>query len=485
MVSATQIKKPEGPAALLAQAEEYAVSKTRKSTRMAIGLAMMAGLFIGLAFVFYLTVTTGSNAGWGITRLLGGLAFSMGLILVVLGGAELFTSTVLSMLARANGKISTTGLLHTWGRVYLGNLLGALLLVLIVMTAGLYQLDDGQWGLNALHVAQHKLHHTWIQAFALGVLCNLLVCLAIWMTFTSQNPLTKAVMVILPVAMFVSTGFEHSVANMFMVPLGMSIATFAPNSFWQAVGASPDAFSDLNLARFISANLIPVTLGNILGGAGLVGMGYWLIINPEREKKTAQIASLALPSASYSESAIMTQETLTIEKHMKPAQCALNARQYVADALEKLNQYQLSGAPVLDDDGDLVGFFSVQDVLVDLWWNDYQPDMDAKVESLMRTEVQTVDAEQSVIELAQYMSIDNKVVYPVSDTGIATHFTNQSALERAKTQTVSRPYIYPVMRDNQLVGVITRADVVRALAPLYGNAMDVLPADAKEGLVTA
>ncbi|OOE96510.1 formate transporter FocA [Salinivibrio sp. IB643] len=484
MVSPTPIKT-EGPAALLANAEAYAESKTHKSTRMAVGLAMMAGLFIGLAFVFYLTVTTGSNAGWGMTRLMGGLAFSMGLILVVLGGAELFTSTVLSMLARANGKISTRGLLYTWARVYFGNLCGALLLVFIVMVAGLYQLDDGQWGLNALHVAQHKLHHSWIQAFALGVLCNLLVCLAIWMTFTSQNPLTKAVMVILPVAMFVSTGFEHSVANMFMVPLGMSIATFAPDSFWQAVGSSPAAFNDLNLIQFISANLIPVTLGNIVGGAGLVGMGYWLIINPERENKTAQISSLTLPSANYSERPTMTQETLTIEKNMKSAHCALQSHQFVADALEQLNRYQLQGAPVVDKQNELVGFFSVQDVFVDLWWNDYQPDMDTKVEDLMRTEVQTVEADQSVIELAQYMSIDNQVLYPVSDAGIATRFTTQSALERAKTQTVSRPYIYPVMRDNQLVGVITRADVVRALAPLYGNAMDILPADAKEGLVTA
>jgi predicted transcriptional regulator len=167
-------------------------------------------------------------------------------------------------------------------------------------------------------------------------------------------------------------------------------------------------------------------------------------------------------------------------------QCG-DERLILAQALyqQALERYQLQGAPVVDKQNELVGFFSVQDVFVDLWWNDYQPDMDTKVEDLMRTEVQTVEADQSVIELAQYMSIDNQVLYPVSDAGIATRFTTQSALERAKTQTVSRPYIYPVMRDNQLVGVITRADVVRALAPLYGNAMDILPADAKEGLVTA
>ncbi|MCG6527968.1 formate/nitrite transporter family protein, partial [Vibrio parahaemolyticus] len=146
-------------------------------------------------------------------------AFSMGLILIVICGGELFTSSVLSSISWANKQISFGKMLSIWGKVYVGNFIGAMFLLALVSAAGLYQLDHGQWGLNALNIAQHKLHHTMLQAFALGVLCNLLVCLAIWLTFSSANAMTKAAMTIMPVAMFVSSGFEHCVANMFMVPL--------------------------------------------------------------------------------------------------------------------------------------------------------------------------------------------------------------------------------------------------------------------------
>ncbi len=181
----------------------------------------------------------------------------MGLILIVICGGELFTSSVLSSISWANREISFGKMLSIWGKVYVGNFIGAIFLLLLVTAAGLYQLDEGQWGLNALNIAQHKLHHTTVQAFALGILCNLLVCLAIWLTFSSANAMTKAAMTIMPVAMFVSSGFEHCVANMFMVPLGIVIQNFAPDSFWQQVGVTASQYSDLNVTQFITANLIP------------------------------------------------------------------------------------------------------------------------------------------------------------------------------------------------------------------------------------
>ncbi len=190
------------------------------------------------------------------SRLAGGVAFSMGLILIVICGGELFTSSVLSSISWANREISFGKMLSIWGKVYVGNFIGAIFLLLLVTAAGLYQLDEGQWGLNALNIAQHKLHHTTVQAFALGILCNLLVCLAIWLTFSSANAMTKAAMTIMPVAMFVSSGFEHCVANMFMVPLGIVIQNFAPDSFWQQVGVTASQYSDLNVTQFITANLI-------------------------------------------------------------------------------------------------------------------------------------------------------------------------------------------------------------------------------------
>lgn len=263
---------------LCQEAEHYGYVKVAKSPAQSFGLAMFAGAFIALAFVFYITVTTGASAApWGITRLVGGLAFSLGLILVVICGAELFTSTVLTTLAWAQKKISFGQMLTCWGRVYLGNLAGALLMLLLVMIAQMHMLDGGQWGLNALHIAQHKIHHNWLQAFVLGILCNLLVCLGVWMTFASKDALARSFLLILPVAMFVSSGFEHCIANMFMVPLGISISHFASPEFFQHLGVTQAQFADLTIWQFIRANLIPVTLGNIFGGGVLIGIGYWVI----------------------------------------------------------------------------------------------------------------------------------------------------------------------------------------------------------------
>ena len=222
------------PHDMMHNASVYALSKTVKPASMVLGLAIMAGIFIGLAFVFYITITTGSsNFSWGMSRVAGGIAFSMGLVLVVICGGELFTSSVLSSIAVANRQVPLVKMLKGWGVVYIGNFLGAMMLLLLVATAGLHALDNGQWGLNALRTAQHKLHYAPAQAFVLGILCNMMVCWATWMTFSSKQPLTKACMVVMPVAMFVSTGFEHSIANMFMVPLGIFIQNFASPEYWQ------------------------------------------------------------------------------------------------------------------------------------------------------------------------------------------------------------------------------------------------------------
>lgn len=274
------------PEEMMQEAEYYASKKTKKSTATTIGLAIMAGLFIGLAFVFYITVTAGQPAT-GLVKFAGGLSFSLGLILVVICGSELFTSSVLSILAWANKEISTAKMVITWGKVYLGNFLGAMLLLLLVTGASLYTGGHGGWGLNALNIAQHKLHHTFTEAFCLGILCNLMVCLAVWLTFSSKNALTKAFMTMLPVALFVSSGFEHCVANMFMIPLGITIHAFAPEHFWHMINVDASQYADLTIYNFIVKNLIPVTLGNIVGGAVLVGLGNWCVFSlPHKNDST-------------------------------------------------------------------------------------------------------------------------------------------------------------------------------------------------------
>ncbi|MBU2713814.1 formate transporter FocA [Zooshikella harenae] len=472
-------KQYYSPPEMMGEAEKYALSKTSKSTTMCICLAIMAGLFIGLAFLFYITVTTGSSdqVGWGLSHLAGGLAFSLGLILIVICGGELFTSTVLSSIAVANKQISFKKMLSIWGKVYFGNFIGASLLLILVSAACLYQMDHGQWGVNALMIAQHKLHHTPIQAFALGVLCNLLVCLAIWMSFSATNALTKAFMVILPVAMFVSSGFEHCVANMFMVPLGISIQSIAPPEFWAQVGLSPDQFADLNWMQFISANLIPVTLGNIVGGAVLVGLSNWFIYRQTQYKTVTVYSNVSVIKTQSTQklpakeiSVMSTKQT--VKSILQHSVFSLKVDMPTAVAIDKLLECDLEGAPVVNNEGQLVGFFSIHNVLVDLWCQGYIPVENQKVVDLMSRDIMAINANDSLVDLVEFMCIDKEKLFPVTDSGIATHLSTLSLEERAKQMNVARPHILPVVEEGKLIGLITLADVARALRPVYGESLN-------------
>lgn len=266
------------PAAMAAVAEEAGLHKTHNPPHTTFLLAITAGVFISVAFSFYITATTGADTlPYGLVRLAGGFSFSLGLILVVICGAELFTSAVLTVIAKASGQITLRQLIRHWLNVYAGNLVGALLFVALIWFSGEYLVADGRWGANVLQTADHKMHHSFIEAFCLGILANLLVCLAVWMSYAGRSLTDKALVMILPVTMFVASGFEHSIANLFMIPLGIVIKSFASPEFWQLTGLSPEQFPALTPWQFIVNNLIPVTLGNILGGALLVGLPYWFI----------------------------------------------------------------------------------------------------------------------------------------------------------------------------------------------------------------
>ena len=260
------------PEAIAAVAEDITYGKATKPAAKTFMLAITAGAFIAIAFVFYITViATGGS------KLAGGICFALGLILCVILGGELFTSTTLTLVARAANRITWAQMLKNWGIVYFGNLVGGLIMVTLIMLSSQYMNTNGQWGLTALNVAQHKIHHTFVEAVALGILCNLMVCLAAWMAFGGRTMTDKALIMVLPVAMFVASGFEHSIANMFMIPVGIAIQTFAGPEFWQAIGADPAKYADLTIGHFIINNLIPVTIGNIIGGGGMIGLTYWFI----------------------------------------------------------------------------------------------------------------------------------------------------------------------------------------------------------------
>lgn len=267
------------PAEMARRAEEIGVRKANMDATSQIVLGILAGAFIALGAMLSTTVVAGAAGAlpYGVTRLLGGLVFSLGLILVLVGGAELFTGNTLIVMAWASGKVPTRLLVKNWILVYVGNLAGALATAGLLFLAGQYTFGDGAVGVAALATAQTKVGYGFGQAVALGILCNTLVCLAVWLTFSARTTTDRILAIVPPITAFVAAGFEHSVANVYFVPIGMLIHSGAPASFWTATNASPVTYSDLTLPAFLLGNLLPVTLGNIFGGAVLVGAVYWFV----------------------------------------------------------------------------------------------------------------------------------------------------------------------------------------------------------------
>jgi formate/nitrite transporter len=265
------------PAEMAANAERIGVRKAEMPALSTFVLAVLAGAFIALGAIFSTTVSAGTGSlPYGVARLLAGLVFSLGLILVVVGGAELFTGNNLIVMAWASRKVTTARLLHNWALVYLGNLVGAVATAVVMFVTAQYGFGRGAVGLAALATAEAKTSLGFAQALALGVMCNALVCLAVWLTYSARTTSDRILAVVPPIAAFVAAGFEHSVANMYFIPIGLFIKAGASTSFWTDVGRSAADFPSLTPAAF-AANLVPVTLGNVVGGAVMVGAIYWFV----------------------------------------------------------------------------------------------------------------------------------------------------------------------------------------------------------------
>ena len=216
------------PYAMAQLGEQIALGKAEKAPQKTFLLAIMAGIMIALAGVFYTTVSAGSGAmPYGLAKLIGGLSFSMGLMAVVLCGADLFTSSTLLTIPVANRKVRMTTMLKNWSVVYLGNLLGSLLMVAMIIYTGQWHGGHGSIGGAALYIANAKMGHSFGQALVLGILCNLMVCMAVWMSYSARTASGKMMAMLLPVAMFIAAGFEHSIANMYLLPVGLAIKSIA------------------------------------------------------------------------------------------------------------------------------------------------------------------------------------------------------------------------------------------------------------------
>jgi formate transporter len=283
---AAAIPSPDAllPPAMARRAEDVGVAKAALDAPSTVALAVLAGAFIALGGVAATVALSGTGTWpWGAARLLAGTAFSLGLILVVVGGAELFTGNTLLVMAWASGRVPTRALLRNWALVFAGNFAGAVATALLVALGGTHRAGSGAFGTAALAIAHAKLQLGFAQAVALGILCNGLVCLAVWLTLSARSTADRVLAIVPPIGTFVAAGFEHSVANMFFVPYALVVAAVDPA--FAAAHADPAVLATLGWGRFIAGNLAPVTLGNVIGGAGLVGAAYWFVYLRPRAAK--------------------------------------------------------------------------------------------------------------------------------------------------------------------------------------------------------
>ena len=247
------------PAAIARRVESAGIAKVDLPAFQTFVLAVLGGAFIAFGAMLFVVVTTNSGLGFGLERLVGGIAFSLGLFLVLVGGAELFTGNSLILFGWADGRIALTQLLRNWGLVYLGNFAGASATALLVHWSGIHLLANGAVGVTVVRIIEAKLALTPLEMVVRGILCNVLVCLAVWLCFAARSVGDKLVAILFPVAAFVALGFEHSIANMYLFPAGWLAGSMA---------VTPAGYL---------ANLLLVTVGNVIGGGALVALVYWLV----------------------------------------------------------------------------------------------------------------------------------------------------------------------------------------------------------------
>jgi formate transporter len=266
------------PPAMAIRAEESGIKRVSMDPLTLLVLSVLGGAFIAFGAIFATTVSAGSSElSYGVARLLAGLVFSVGFILIVIGGAELFTGNNLIVMAWASGKVKASDLLLTWAIVFVGNFIGAFMTALLMFYTTQYSFGAGSVGLAALSTAHAKTTLAFVPAVTLGIMCNALVCLAAWMCYSARTTVDRVVTIVPPIAAFVAAGFEHCIANIYFIPIGLFIKAGAPDSFWGAIGKTAADFPSLTWTNFFIANLLPVTIGNVIGGSVMVAAVYWFV----------------------------------------------------------------------------------------------------------------------------------------------------------------------------------------------------------------
>ena len=262
------------PKEIAQQVESIGVAKSRLPLLSMVMLGVLAGAFIGLGAMYFVLVKSDSSLGFASSQILGGLAFSLGVLLVIVAGAELFTGNNLQAMAWAEGKLTSKELLKNWTIICLANFVGASGIAVLVFLSGHADMNNGAIAQQYLVIADAKGSLSFMTAFFKGVLCNVLVCMAVWMALAGRSVIDKAIAIVFPISAFVAAGFEHSIANMYFFPMAMMI------EYFDGINAANDAISWIGFFR----NIIPVILGNLIGGCVLVGLVYHVIYRREVKK---------------------------------------------------------------------------------------------------------------------------------------------------------------------------------------------------------
>lgn len=267
---------PYSPQEMAQKAESAGMKKANLAFLPLLILGILAGVFIGFGAALFILITHNSFLSFGLTQILGGLVFSFGLIFVIVSGAELFTGNNLLTMAFADKKITFRQLARNWAIVYFGNLIGAVGLALFLDVAGVWEINGGLFGVKAVSIAAAKTSLPLLPLFVRAVLANTLVCLAVWLSYAGRSVIDKMAGIALPITAFVALGFEHSIANMFFISAGW-LAKMNPAVSQKIASLSPTIdLASVNFGGFVY-NVFWSTLGNIFGGAVLVGLVYWFI----------------------------------------------------------------------------------------------------------------------------------------------------------------------------------------------------------------
>lgn len=393
------------PAQMAARVEKAGIIKGNLDFFSTFTLAMLAGAFIAFGAILYTYVIHDSSLSVGLTKLLGGLVFCLGLILVIVAGAELFTGNNLIVMAYVSKKITLKRVLRNWGIVFVGNLVGSLGLVFLVWLSGQWAAGGHAVGVKALMIANGKVNLTFTQALSRGILCNILVCLAVWLCFSGRSVTDKVLAIIFPITAFVALGFEHSVANMYFVPAGLVLKQDAQvlSAATQMLGQLPD-LSRLTIPGFLVRNLLPVTLGNIIGGGFLVGIVYWFVYLRSASAEPVR--------------RLMTQGPPTIAPD-----------QTVSQAVETMKRHSVGSVLVGAEDDKPVGIVSEADIMRKVLAAGATPGM-VKIEEIMSSPLISVDVKTPVYKIYYIMTKRRVRHLVITDQGQKVGFVSVKDLLR-------------------------------------------------------